>query len=609
MRTRVIAVALLVIIAVSTMMPTTHAQEGIQVIVAYDNVNVRAAPDANAPLLGQLHFESTVTAHSREDLPDNGGIWVYISGEGLQGWVLSTYLAFPTGVFAERLPVTNDLVVQPNHAFEFQGSIKATVISIASLNVRVAPGNRTTILDRLPNGTVVTVFYRNAEEVDTNIWVFIRFGRLEGWVYAQYLEFVTEFNLSDLPVFDATQPISSLPQATQIDIPATVNTFELNVRREPGIGAEVLGKLTQGNPVIAHYREDIGNTSYGIDAGAATNATSDRNVWVYITANALIGWVNAHFLDFPPDFELDQLSVGYGPNIAHDAIVAQIPSRYSVPIRANPGYNAVVIGYAPPSALLVVNAQEDIRIIRSIWVNATWVNGGQTGWFEFESLQFPIGVLRPLSGRRYGSGIWELGTAVVLQQPDFLLPEPLMGQGFVIATCPSCNLTGFDLGVHIEPSDASPVITYMVYGDATRAIVAVHGRTESGDWFYISEVYGAFSGWVKARYINTPLNQMTIPVLAPIANPDLPPAREPLFEIPASIKRPLAIPVGETTEVLPAGTLVMVLGRDLYNRSFKISVNGQEGWLYREELNIDGDISRLPILSRYGIVWLKWWAW
>ena len=87
------------------LLPTATAQDGIQATVAYNNVNVREAPDSAADSVGQLGYQTSMTVHSREDMLGNGGMWVYVTQDALSGWVLSSLLRFPADFTIEQLPV------------------------------------------------------------------------------------------------------------------------------------------------------------------------------------------------------------------------------------------------------------------------------------------------------------------------------------------------------------------------------------------------------------------------------------------------------------------------------------------------------------------------
>lgn len=602
MRIRFIFAVLLIITVMLSVIPTTKAQEGVQAIVAYDNVNVRAAPDPNAPLLGQLRFESTVTAHSREDLPDNGGIWVYVSGDGLEGWVLSTYLSFPSGVFAENLVVTNDLVVETDLApsANTDGSINAYVFSpdteSGQLNVRLNPGTWSYTIGRLRGGTGVTAHFRTVSPKDGDIWIYITSQHMAGWVHSDYLSFPYGLNVEQLPVSDIADPSLAFPPVTEANIQATVNETELDVYTEPGIHAPIAGQLVAGTNVTVAYREDF----------------TRQPTWVYITApDGLHGWVAVEHLDFPANISIENLPVGYGPDIPSGIVVAQVrtysdPDLYSG-LYQNPVQDAVRIGDLPQGALVIVHGEEDAWRTGQ-WVYVTWVHGNLTGWLGRDSLNYPPGVSAySVNWARGQSENPQISNASVLDQPRglhhryqryrpaALFPEPIPSQGYIVLPC-NCYT------VRAVPDRSAPTI-FLYYTHRPRYMDAfvVYGRTEDGEWLYVSYPNDpSLSGWITDRWEFRNVrgfNRMDVPIIPAIANPPLPPARPALESVPATMVRPLIV----DSQTLPAGSAVTVVGRDLFSWSFKVVVNGHEGWLRRDELTIQGDYTLLPVLSHSGL--------
>lgn len=594
-----LAALLLLLLSISS---SVDAQEGIQVTVAYNNVNVRAAPDPNAPLLGQLHFEATVTALSREDLPDNGGIWVYISGDGLQGWVLSTFLNFPTGIFAENLPVTNELVVEVEGVASVNpnGSIQAYVFSpdaeIGQLNVRLYPNIRSNTIAHLRGGSLISVHFQTTNPIDGDVWLYVTFERIVGWVSADHVSFLPGFSIEQVPLSDVGNTSLAFPPTTEASVQATVNTQELNVRDEPAITAAILGKLGNGATVTIAYREDFPNDE----------------TWVYISApDGLSGWVLSDLLNLPTETDLQSLPINYGPTIPSGAIVAQTRiysnTTLQTPIYSDGARNADVIGYAPPGALILIQGEED-TLNRGGWVYGTWIRGNLTGWFDRVALIYPSGV------RTYevnhDTGLYEIpqiGNISVLQQPigrhhrrlDYtplpIFPEPIPSQGYMLLPC-NCYI------VRAEPNENSPLIILLRdHPPQYLDVFVVHGRTEDARWLYVTYPEDtSIGGWITTRwefqYVRG-FNRRNVPVIPALANPPLPAARPAIDSLSATTVRPLVIDL----ETLPTGTSLTVVGRDLFNWSFKVIVNGHEGWLRRDELSINGDFTLLPVLSHSGL--------
>ncbi len=158
------------------------------------------------------------------------------------------------------------------------------VINATTLNVRQGPGGAFPVLGRLPNGTVVTVAARNADNTWLNICC-LPDGTTQGWVSAQFVTpNYTAAELAALPVGDGTTlvPVAGQPA---LPLPAgaptgTVGVVSLNVREAPSTSATILGKLSNGTAVTLLGRNDAGDW------------------WLVCCApgGAENGWVSAQFI-------------------------------------------------------------------------------------------------------------------------------------------------------------------------------------------------------------------------------------------------------------------------------------------------------------------------
>lgn len=139
------------------------------------------------------------------------------------------------------------------------------VINATTLNVRHGPGATFPVLGRLPNGTLVTVIARNADNTWLNICC-LPDGQTQGWVSAQ---FVT-------PNYSAAE-LEALPAGA---LRGEVAAVSLNVRAAPTTTAAILGKLANGAAVVILARNDAGDW------------------WLVCCApgGAENGWVSAQFI-------------------------------------------------------------------------------------------------------------------------------------------------------------------------------------------------------------------------------------------------------------------------------------------------------------------------
>ncbi|MBX3063033.1 MAG: SH3 domain-containing protein [Anaerolineae bacterium] len=87
-------------------------------------------------------------------------------------------------------------------------------VNVASVNLRSAPNNRSTVLAQLPSNTPLTVTGRD----ELIAWVFVQTqSGQQGWVLAQNLLFRARFSLSALPVVDTV--VGGAPAPTTAPAP------------------------------------------------------------------------------------------------------------------------------------------------------------------------------------------------------------------------------------------------------------------------------------------------------------------------------------------------------------------------------------------------------
>ncbi len=163
-------------------------------------VNVRAAPDKSASVLGLLNYGTRVQVIGK----DLGSEWwqiIYPENSTTTGWVALTYVQIAEAD-ARKIPV-----VQANSPTVTQlpavsaGTPEPVVHSAklkAQINVRSGPGQAFESKGLLNAGTIVILTGRS----QNNVWVQIKFdGGVDGkgWVAAAYLEAA---DLAGLPYFD-----------------------------------------------------------------------------------------------------------------------------------------------------------------------------------------------------------------------------------------------------------------------------------------------------------------------------------------------------------------------------------------------------------------------
>lgn len=186
-----------------------QAQGGSGVLIS--NLNLRAGPSGNDAVITTLTRGATVTILGRNRIGD----WLFVSANGMQGWVASRYVDWDDSIDLGSLPIT-----------EGQGASSPGVIQggaplgepnawpVQQLNLRAQPTTNSESLGLIPAGTGVVMTGRTAD----GLWVFVATngGTLGGWLYLPFLSISLDVDPNTLPVTDqvggAMQPPESTPQ-------------------------------------------------------------------------------------------------------------------------------------------------------------------------------------------------------------------------------------------------------------------------------------------------------------------------------------------------------------------------------------------------------------
>lgn len=212
-----LAVVLVIILSPDqTPSQIVHAQAGVQARVTPDNLNVRATPGEDAPLIDRFLRDTILVIEGREDLQGNGGIWVFASpvNGGTRGWVISTFLEFPSGFVVESLPVISVEGVAaagaegttPAPADAPAGSLSA--VTKGPVNFRSGPGRNFSVINTLTAGVTVAVTGRSAD----NTWFKAVVNGQEGWLFYTLITLSGDRNA--LPVVEGTVAEAAAPGTT-----------------------------------------------------------------------------------------------------------------------------------------------------------------------------------------------------------------------------------------------------------------------------------------------------------------------------------------------------------------------------------------------------------
>lgn len=201
-------------------------QTNARVIRMWEQLNLRVTPERSAAAVATLAGETPLLVTGRSA----DGKWYYAqTTDGSAGWVAAGYVELLSVTFSQ-LPVINPAAdpaaspapqeqpAAPAQPAQDTGARVATAL----LNLRSAPTTAAALLNRLPQGTPVTLIGRSAD----GLWLRIRVAEgQEGWVFASYIE--TAQDLNALPLVDTTTTASAAPAAPQGSPDAAPTFFTL----------------------------------------------------------------------------------------------------------------------------------------------------------------------------------------------------------------------------------------------------------------------------------------------------------------------------------------------------------------------------------------------
>jgi len=200
---------LLAVILLVGGLPPAGAQGPVadaQVVTTY--LNMRAAPNENAPIVQRLANGTLLSARGRTE----DGVWLLAATPAnVTGWVKMSWLALRLDLDINSLPVSGEtvavaapIVAAPEtvDATFDPGSYGATATIVTRVNIRSGPGTEHRRLGTLALGVQIGLKGRDA----SGLWAYGTTNTgITGWVVARYTD-ASPAALESLPVLDATAP-------------------------------------------------------------------------------------------------------------------------------------------------------------------------------------------------------------------------------------------------------------------------------------------------------------------------------------------------------------------------------------------------------------------
>ncbi len=276
---------------------------------------------------------------------------------------------------------------------------------------------------------------------------------------------------------------------------------------------------------------------------------------------------------------------------AQEPITAEVvPDRLN--IRATP--NGEIIGQLIRGTQVEVLGREDDLRNDKMWVYVREIQSGLMGWVARFALQYPSD---------FGWYDFEL-TIPILLWDERTLSQPVPAQGVIIGHryCYGYPQNPRPVNVRFEPNyDAQLTDTLPCH-----SLVAVYGRYE--EWVYFKQIGGDIAGWTHGPNLEFPMffNYYSLPTLDPVPNPSLDvPLLEPADTLTARPNRNAPMRFEPSTRyeiihIVQADIAITLVGRNANSLYFKTTVDGYTGWISYQDIEIDGDPNRLPILSLKG---------
>jgi uncharacterized protein YraI len=149
-------------------------------------LNVRNAPDTSAAILTKIIRNETYPVIGR----NADSSWWQINVNGTVGWAYWRFLKVSN---PQAVPVvsadTGSSLAQPPPT-------GITASTLATVNVRSAPGTTNAILGQIARGNPVPVVGRTAN----NTWWQVNYGQITGWVSSRFAPLAPNAIISTIPV-------------------------------------------------------------------------------------------------------------------------------------------------------------------------------------------------------------------------------------------------------------------------------------------------------------------------------------------------------------------------------------------------------------------------
>ncbi|NPV66197.1 MAG: SH3 domain-containing protein [Anaerolineae bacterium] len=206
---------------------------------------------------------------------------------------------------------------------EAQGPVADAQVVTTYLNMRAAPDESAPIVQRLTNGTLLTLRGRTED----GVWLLAATSaNVTGWVKASWLALRLDLNINSLPISGETVAVSAPASAP--------GNASLGAAFDPGSYGATATVVTRVNirsgPGTQHRR--LGTLALGVQIGLKGRDAS--GLWAYgTTSTGITGWVVARYTDVTPAAlgSLPVLDASAPSGVSAVAAQAAIPAAQAQP--------------------------------------------------------------------------------------------------------------------------------------------------------------------------------------------------------------------------------------------------------------------------------------
>ena len=330
--------------------PEQNTGNPVVVTVTNNGVNIRKGPGTSYTSLGKVDAGTQLTI---TEVTAGGSLkWGRFDG----GWIALKYTDYDTVTAEPEQPAEPEIRT---------GTVKVS----DSLRVRSGPSTGYSVVDRLKNGTKVTILEQKV--AGAMVW-----GRIDkGWVSMEYIVLdkqqeseitppVTEPEQTEPEQTQppATKPPVTEPPVTEPETPVQPQTWtgkvkvsdRLRIRSGPSTSAKVVGYYYKNDKVTITEKTTVGTTQWG---------KTDK------------GWISLQYVALDSNTQSGGTSgTTSGSNTATQKITGTVNVKEFLRIRKGAGTSYAVAGYLKPKDKVEITEQKKIGSTTWGKIDKGWIS-------------------------------------------------------------------------------------------------------------------------------------------------------------------------------------------------------------------------------------------